>query len=129
MSRRSFATMIDLPEGTLRNYEHGTSQPKFDALCQISQKTNVSLDWLVFGREEHKESQAIQPGACQQCVELYAELVIAQKKIIQLQEQSQEQKEALLKENGELKAVIAGLQQRPSLSTEASGESTAAKTA
>ncbi len=41
--------MLELPEGTVRNYEHGTSQPKFDALCQISQKLRISLDWLVFG--------------------------------------------------------------------------------
>jgi len=49
MSRRAFARMLEFPEGTVRNYEHGTSQPKFDALCQISQKLRISLDWLVFG--------------------------------------------------------------------------------
>ena len=58
MSRRAFAKTIDLPEGTLRNYEQGTSQPKFDALCQISQKLDVSLDWLVFGKGPVRPGEA-----------------------------------------------------------------------
>lgn len=50
-NRSAFARLCGLREGSVRQYMTGT-RPRLDHLVAISQGTNRSLDWLVYGHDE-----------------------------------------------------------------------------
>lgn len=45
-SQREFAEKLDIKYHTYYKYERGEAVPSFDALLDIADKCNVSLDWL-----------------------------------------------------------------------------------
>ena len=45
-SQLEFAKELNLPQPTLSAYENGKIKPNIDALISISEKCNVSIDWL-----------------------------------------------------------------------------------
>jgi len=87
----------------------------------IALKYDVSLDWLVSGREAVHGATLT---ACPRCVELYEKLVLVQ-----------ERENVILKENGELKTISVALQTEinelkkrlpPSVAVEGENSSTSA---
>jgi len=45
-TQKEFAELLGLPQPTLSAYESGRIKPNIDALINISEKCNLSLDWL-----------------------------------------------------------------------------------
>lgn len=41
------AWLIHRSKSTLRKYEYGEKVPSIDAIIEIAEETNVSIDWLV----------------------------------------------------------------------------------
>lgn len=106
MKQGEFAKRLNINPNTLRNYESGRVLPNQDILERVCVQFSVNPTWLLLGiGAEKNEEAALAPkantAACSRCVELYEKLTLAQGKVIQ----AQEQKEALLKENGELKTL------------------------
>ncbi len=50
MNQRKFAEMLEIPQTTLSAYETGRTKPTMDAAINISEKCDVTIDWL-FGRD------------------------------------------------------------------------------
>lgn len=46
-SAKNFAAALGIPQSTYNGYENGGREPKYDTLCAIAQKLNVSIDELV----------------------------------------------------------------------------------
>ena len=46
MNQREFAKLLGIPQPTLSAYESGRIKPTIDAVINISDKCNVSIDWL-----------------------------------------------------------------------------------
>ena len=46
MSQRDFAKLLGIPQPNLSAYESGRNKPTIDTVINISDKCNVSIDWL-----------------------------------------------------------------------------------
>jgi transcriptional regulator with XRE-family HTH domain len=112
ISRREFAKIIGIVENTLRNYEQGLSLPNSDTVAEICRILRVEPAWLLLGIEpmknlegrEETQKQALTTTICPHCMELYAKLVQAQEREIEL-----------LKENRMMEAKISALEYKLSL--------------
>lgn len=51
ISQKDFATELGIPQPTLSSYETGKSKPTIDAIINIAEKCEVSMDWLC-GRDK-----------------------------------------------------------------------------
>lgn len=49
MNQKQFATEIDISQGTLSDIERGIFKPSIETVISISNKFNVSTDWLLKG--------------------------------------------------------------------------------
>lgn len=67
-SVRAFASAIDISEGALRKYLRGTSLPQIDKAALISQKANVSLNWLATGEGEPYPEEPDSQTVCESVV-------------------------------------------------------------
>lgn len=50
LSQEKLAHEVALASGTISKYENGKLPPGFEQLSSLSEKLDVSLDWLVRGR-------------------------------------------------------------------------------
>ena len=46
MNQREFAKLLGIPQPSLSAYESGRNKPTIDSVINISDKCNVSIDWL-----------------------------------------------------------------------------------
>ena len=46
MNQREFAKLLGIPQPSLSAYESGRNKPTIDSVINISDKCNVSMDWL-----------------------------------------------------------------------------------
>lgn len=46
MNQREFAKLLGIPQPNLSAYESGRNKPTIDSVINISDKCNVSIDWL-----------------------------------------------------------------------------------
>ncbi len=45
-SQKEFCALLNIPQSTLSSYETNRTKPTLESLLDISEKFNVSLDWL-----------------------------------------------------------------------------------
>lgn len=57
MSLQQFADSIDCDKSTLSRIENGKISPTIYCFCMISEKYGLSLNYLIFGRQESSEIQ------------------------------------------------------------------------
>ena len=57
MTQAEFASLFDIAQTTLGNYERGRNQPSFELVAAICEKFNVRPEWLIFGIERQNEPQ------------------------------------------------------------------------
>lgn len=118
-ARRAFAELMGTTESTLRNYEKGVSSPTADFLRNICQKLRISPEWLLFGKNspETNGGQFFSPAVLatmQVCSEGNATIrscpgCVALERVLQLE---REERQALTKENIELREQLAQLKER-----------------
>ena len=136
-----FARALEINPNTLRNYENGRVLPNQEVLERVCVQFSVSPEWLLLGTgsmqqgpERHLSPPVVgrqqsSPPTCPRCTELYERLVQAQGREVALWREKQERETMLLKENAELRAEIAALETRLSLSAAAVDERQRSKTA
>lgn len=117
-ARRTFAELMGTTESTLRNYEKGVSSPTADFLRNICQKLRISPEWLLFGKNspESNGGQFFSSAvlAAMQCPDGNATIrscpgCVALERVLQLE---REERQALTKENIELREQLAQLKER-----------------
>lgn len=57
LSMKQLGEMVGLAEVTISTYETGRSEPSLDALCAIADVLDVSLDYLVRGKEKDRPEE------------------------------------------------------------------------
>lgn len=55
MTQKEFSKLVDIPQPNLSSYEIGRNKPTVDILITISEKCNVSIDWLC-GKDSDRNS-------------------------------------------------------------------------
>ena len=133
-SAKEFATLIGCSMQTVYRYEWGVRTPDMDFLQTVSDKTGVSLDWLLgtdsqedtpatnADQEHHlaKKQNSSHRISCPRCTELEHRLEKAEAKLDRMDEERREmlaearklykEKEALLRENGALREKLARME-------------------
>lgn len=56
VSQRAFADALDITEASVSAYTNGKSLPTAMGFAILSDLTNISLDWIITGKAESKES-------------------------------------------------------------------------
>lgn len=56
MTQKEFSDLLGIKQQTLSGYETGKMKPPIDVLAMISQKCNISIDWMC-GISEKRQSQ------------------------------------------------------------------------
>lgn len=46
LTQKSFSELLNIPQGTISSYESGKYSPSIDVLLEISNRLEVSMDWL-----------------------------------------------------------------------------------
>lgn len=125
-SQAAFAALLGIPQVTLGNYERNRNQPRFELIQEICSRFEISVEWLLFGTGSMRR-EPVRPKPAGGTAGPPAELLEAR-----LEELEREQRElnaerrelsaenrqlhrdkALLLETiGELRAVIARLEER-----------------
>jgi transcriptional regulator with XRE-family HTH domain len=59
MSQREFANFTGIRQASIPGYERGTATPQLDTVLSISQKCNVSIDWLLGTSDTKSEANPI----------------------------------------------------------------------
>lgn len=80
-SRRSFAQMLGVAEGTLRGYETGATSPNIQTLEKICKKLRINRRWLLLGEGEQGVEERGPPQAA------VAESALNQPQVSALEEQ------------------------------------------
>lgn len=59
LSRDEFSLLVDIPKGTIRNYEQGINDPKSETLAKITnhERFEKYVLWLMTGKTEPKYNQ------------------------------------------------------------------------
>lgn len=118
-SRRSFAKMLGVVEGTLRGYEAGTTTPNVQTLEKICEKLRISRRWLLLGEgpmsqseADSQEQKATHPPPADEPPRARADegklITIPQERLWQMVERDREQQEKI----GDLRAEVARLEGR-----------------
>jgi transcriptional regulator with XRE-family HTH domain len=123
---KEFAAFVGIAAGTLSRYENGISSPSLRRAAQISEKTGVSLEWLLHGKGQEEATGNANDGLTtegkenlvnvrylemlletkEERLELYEKLVLALER----------ENKLLLNENSTLQARIKELNDQLSLS-------------
>jgi len=123
---KEFAAFVGIAAGTLSRYENGISSPSLRRAAQISEKTGVSLEWLLHGKGQEEATENANDGLTtegkenlvnvrylemlletkEERLELYEKLVLALER----------ENKLLLNENANLLAQIEELRDQLSLS-------------
>ena len=56
ISRRQFSAMNDIPYSSLGNWKTKNSAPSLEHLVKIAKFMDVSLDWLITGKEYNSDN-------------------------------------------------------------------------
>lgn len=110
-SRRAFAEQMGTTESTLRNYEKGVSSPTADFLRTVCQNLRITPEWLLLGKEnlENKGGQFVLPAALAEATKITCPGCLALERVLKLE---REERQALAKENTELREQLAQLKER-----------------
>lgn len=127
-SQMQFAASLEIAQTKLSRYERNTTVPDLDFLVRLSQKYSVSLEWLITGNASRESSQT--SGGTPESLNtdghadessmlsvpgLQQELAMERMERRELTAENRklhQEKEALLRENGELREKVARLEER-----------------
>ena len=127
-SQADFSAILGIPQVTLGNYERGRNQPRFELIEKICSLFEINVSWLLFGKGAmhlddirspllHSESSQVSApeAACTCCTKLenkLEKLELQRDEVVAENRQLHRDKEALLRENGELREKVARLEER-----------------
>lgn len=74
-SVRTAASDWGIPPSTLNNYIHKGTEPSFKIACLISDKEQVSLNWLAYGKEPNAKEGSLSNQTAQSSPDITNELV------------------------------------------------------
>jgi transcriptional regulator with XRE-family HTH domain len=63
LSMTAAATLLGVSHAALSYHEGGKGGPELSTLAALARLYDVSLDWLVFGREQHCETEHRSPAS------------------------------------------------------------------
>ena len=52
ISRKQFCTQIEIPSSTIATWKSKNILPNTELICKVARFINVSIDWLLTGKEE-----------------------------------------------------------------------------
>lgn len=129
-SQVQFAASLEIAQTKLSRYERNTTVPDLEFLVRLSQKYSVSLEWLITGNASRESPQTLREvpkrlntdahtdEAASSMVSvsgLRQELAMERMERRELTAENRklhQEKEALLRENGELREKVARLEGR-----------------
>ena len=105
-TQAELAKELAIPVNTLGRYERGENKPDLVFLKKLSSLYDVSLDWLVQGRESAADTpEEPEPAgpSCRLCADLVSQLCVEHERLFL----AHERERALLKENALLRERLA----------------------
>ena len=124
-SQDAFSRSLKISKGSLGFYERNENLPNTDVVLKICSETGVGLVWLLTGigdmRPNHTSEAVVNPqetapqAECTRCSKLENKLEKAESQRDELAVENRQlhrDKEALLRENGELREKVARLEER-----------------
>lgn len=134
ISQTVFSEKLGITQNTLSRYERNQRLPDAQLIAELCNSFNISADWILTGRgamhtggstgDSEKSPEPASQIACPRCAQLEKELEAERSERRELAAENRilyKEKEELLRENGELKAAVARLEERKNaMSVEAS---------
>lgn len=128
-SQVQFAASLEIAQTKLSRYERNTTVPDLEFLVRLSQKYSVSLEWLITGNASRESPQTLgeaaeglnADGHADEASSMLSVPALQQELAMERMERREltaenrklhQEKEALLRENGELREKVARLEER-----------------
>jgi transcriptional regulator with XRE-family HTH domain len=62
-SQVDFGRLLGVPQNFVSRYEHARARPSVEYLAAVASVRNVSLDWLILGREPRRAARQSRGGS------------------------------------------------------------------